>query len=438
VCVCEGFEFALEEAAFGFGVSAGESALEEGSGLGEIAELAVELALGGVAEAVTLRLVVVGDGLKGVECGGWPFDLAQGYGAVDEDDGGGLELLQEIVEGEDVFPVGEGEAVGGDVGGGQFGLKVIGGEVVSVGGLAEVSEAAVDHGAVPEGAVLLFEEEKIAGGVDAGGEACGLEEHEGQQGVDLGLNSGGVFGKGGGKTDGFGAEVVFDEVVAGGGGVALSEEEVEDVEDGFETFGELGGAGDFEADVVVANGTLGADEALADGDLGGEEGAGYLGDSEAADDFESEGYAGGAGEGGVAADEDEGELLVSYFAGEVDGGAALAGVYLAGEYGLGFVVVDVEAAVFFENVEGSMVGDLYEPGLGMVWGSMEGPMLQGLEQGVLYSILGDGQVPCAKDACEVGDHAAELVAEEMVHEFDAGGGGFGGCGWLCHGDPRAG
>ena len=88
--VCEGFEFALEEAAFGFGVSAGEGALEEGAGLGEIAELAMELALGGVTESVALRLVVVGDGFEGVEGGGWSFDLAEGDGAVDEDDGGGL------------------------------------------------------------------------------------------------------------------------------------------------------------------------------------------------------------------------------------------------------------------------------------------------------------------------------------------------------------
>ena len=78
-----------------------------------------------------------------------------------------------------MFPVGKGEAVGGDVGGGQFGLEVIGGEMVSAGGLVEMAEATVDHGAVPEGAVLLFEEEKIARGVDARREPGGLEEQEG-------------------------------------------------------------------------------------------------------------------------------------------------------------------------------------------------------------------------------------------------------------------
>jgi hypothetical protein len=52
---------------------------------------------------------------------------------------------------------------------------------------------------------------------------------------------------------------------------------------------------------------------------------------------------------------------------------------------------------------------------------------------VLYGVLGDGQITCAEDAREVGDHATELVAEEMVHEFGAGDGG---CGWFCHGDAH--
>ncbi len=157
VLLLKGFEFALEEAAFGFGLGAAEGALEEGAGLGEVAELAVELALGGVAEAVALPVVVVGDGFEGVEGGGWAFDLSQGYGPVDEDDGSGLQLLEEVVEVEDAVPVSEGEALGGGVDGGQLGLEVVGGEVVSVGGHAQVPEAAVDHGAVPEAAVLLFE-----------------------------------------------------------------------------------------------------------------------------------------------------------------------------------------------------------------------------------------------------------------------------------------
>ena len=139
----------------------------------------------------------------------------------------------------------------------------------------------------------------------------------------------------------------------------------------------------------------------------------------------------------MAADKDEGELLVGYFVDEVDGGAALARIYLASECDLGFVVVEVEAAVSFEDVESPVISDLGEPGLGVVWDSMERPMLQGLEHGVLYGVLGDGQIACAEDSREVRDHATELVAEEMVHEVGAWDGGFGGCSSLCHGHPDA-
>ena len=71
-------------------MSTGKSALEECSCLGEIAELAVELALDGVSETIALGSVIAGDGFKGIEGCGWPFDLAESYGAVDKDDGSRL------------------------------------------------------------------------------------------------------------------------------------------------------------------------------------------------------------------------------------------------------------------------------------------------------------------------------------------------------------
>jgi hypothetical protein len=254
--------------------------------------------------------------------------------------------------------------------------------------------------------------------------------------VNLGTGGGGVFGKRGSEADGFGAEIVLDEVVTGGGGVALGEEEVEDVEDGFEAVGELGGGGDFEADVLVAYGALGADEALGDGDLGGEEGSGDLGDAEAADDFEGEGYTGWASEGGVAADEDEGELRVGDLVDEVEGRwLEGAGFELGFELEFRLVLAEVEATVAFEDVEGAVVGDAGEPGFGVVGDALKGPELKGLDHGVLDRILGDFETACAEDAGEVGDHAAELVAEEMVHELVyAGAGGFGRrCGLFSHG-----
>ena len=101
------------------------------------------------------------------------------------------------------------------------------------------------------------------------------------------------------------------QVVAGGGGVALVEDEVDDLEDGGEAGGELGAAGDLEGDVLVGEGAFGADDALGDGGFGGEEGAGDLVGGEAAEQTEGEGGAGLGGEDGMAGDEDEAEEVVA-------------------------------------------------------------------------------------------------------------------------------
>ena len=81
-------------------------------------------------------------------------------------------------------------------------------------------------------------------------------------------------------------------VVAGGGGVAFVEDEVDDFEDGGEAGGELGAARDFEGDVCFGEGAFGADDALGDGGFGEEEGAGDLVGGEAAEEAEGEGERG--------------------------------------------------------------------------------------------------------------------------------------------------
>ena len=84
------------------------------------------------------------------------------------------------------------------------------------------------------------------------------------------------FGEDAAEAEGVFAEGGTDPVVAGGGGVALVEDEVDDLEDGGEAGGELAAAGDFEGDVRFGEGAFGANDALGDGGLGDEEGAGDL------------------------------------------------------------------------------------------------------------------------------------------------------------------
>ncbi len=86
-------------------------------------------------------------------------------------------------------------------------------------------------------------------GLTRGPRARGLDLHEGYEAVDFRF-VGGKFGEDAAEAEGVFAETGTDEVVAGGGGVALVEDEVDDFEDRGEGPGsQLGASGDFEGDV---------------------------------------------------------------------------------------------------------------------------------------------------------------------------------------------
>jgi hypothetical protein len=149
----------------------------------------------------------------------------------------------------------------------------------------------MDEELIPMGSVLIEEEDWFAGTADAGSGAGGLDLHEGDQAVDFGFLRG-QFGEDTAEAEGVFAKGGADEVVSGGGGVPLVEDEVEDFEDRGEAGGEFGAARDFEGDVFFGEGAFGADDALRDGGFGSEEGAGDLRSGKAAEQTEGEGAAG--------------------------------------------------------------------------------------------------------------------------------------------------
>jgi hypothetical protein len=87
----------------------------------------------------------------------------------------------------------------------------------------EGGEASVDEQLVPEGAVLIEEEDGFAGGGGAGFGAGGLDLHEGDEAVGFGLG-GDEVGEDAAEAEGFFAEGGAEPVVAGGGGVAFVED----------------------------------------------------------------------------------------------------------------------------------------------------------------------------------------------------------------------
>ncbi len=220
---------------------------------------------------------------------------------------------------------------------------------------------------------------------------------------------GSEFGEDAAEAERVFAEGGADEVVAGGGGVALVEDEVDHFEDGGEARGELGAAGDFEGDVFFGEGAFGADDALSDGGFGGEEGAGDLVGGEAAEETEGEGCAGLGGEDGVAGDEDEAEEVVAD--GVVEGGAEVGhGLFECGEVACQVFVFALGDGVAAEEIDGAAFGGCGEPCRGIIGNAGLRPLFQGGEQGFLREVFGEADV--AGEACEAGDDARGLDAPD--------------------------
>ena len=139
----------------------------------------------------------------------------------------------------------------------------------------ECGETTANEELVPERAILIEQQDGLARRTDAGLRPRGLDFHQRDQAVDLGL----LRSQPG--QDASQAQRVFAErgphpVFARRRGVALIEDEVDDLEHRRQTRGALGAARNLEGNALLGERPLGADDALSDGRLGDEEGAGDL------------------------------------------------------------------------------------------------------------------------------------------------------------------
>ena len=227
-------------------------------------------------------------------------------------------------------------------------------------------------------------------GADAGSRTGGLNFHEGDQAVDFGL-VGGELGEDAAETEGVFAEGGADEVVAGAGGVALVEDEVDDLQDGEEAGGQFGAAGDFEGDLFFGEGAPGADDALGDGGFGGEEGAGDLSGGEAAEETEGEGGAGSVERMGwqeIKTRRRRSSPMGSSRVGVEVGHGLLEGGEVAGEV-LVFALGDGVAA---EEIDGAAFGGGGEPCGGVFGNSGLRPLLERGDECFLREVFGEADV----------------------------------------------
>ena len=112
------------------------------------------------------------------------------------------------------------------------------------------------------------------------------------------------------EPDGLRRQVGAHEPIAGGGGVALGEDQVDRGEDDTEPIGQLGGRRDPVGGVVVAQLALRPDDPLGDGRLRHDERAGDLGGVEAAQQSQGERHLGVGRQRRMAAQEHQAQLVV--------------------------------------------------------------------------------------------------------------------------------
>ncbi len=261
-------------------------------------------------------------------------------------------------------------------------------------------------GVVPERSILVGEEHERPIRREPGADPRKVQAHQGQQPERLRLvrheadeERGQPFGVGG-ELASFGHRSVRGEV-------ALVEDEVEDCEHLLQALRQLGPVGDAERDAGVPDLALGAHQPLGDRRLGDEERAGHLRGVEAADGAQRERHLRLAGEGGMAAGEDEAQPVVR---GEraAGGDRSLHLVSLLSELRQAVA----EPCVASQPVDRPTARRGHQPGAGVAWQAVRGPVLERRDGRLLDQLL--GQVPVAQDAHQRRDQASPLLAEDPL------------------------
>ena len=173
----------------------------------------------------------------------------------------------------------------------------------------ELGAALGQRGGVPARAVLVGQRDVAPVAADAGVAARVVDEHERQQAGGLGV-VGHQLGEQAPEADRLRAQLGAHEAVAGAGGVALVEDEVDDGEHAGQAIGHLGVAGDAVGDPGRRDLALGAHQALGHRRLGHEEGARDLRRGQPAEGAQGQRDAGVHRQRGVTAGEDEAQAVV--------------------------------------------------------------------------------------------------------------------------------
>jgi hypothetical protein len=176
-------------------------------------------------------------------------------------------------------------------------------------GAQQRREAPADQELVPAAAVLLQQRDGLSGRAEPRPQARRLDLHQRHQAVHLGVTRA-ELGQHAAQAERLVAEFRPGPVFAGGRGVALVEDQVDDLEHRCQPSGALAGRRDLERNLLAGQGPLGPDDPLGDGRLGGQERTGDLVGGQAAEQPQRERDPGLGGQHGVARDEHQAQQVV--------------------------------------------------------------------------------------------------------------------------------
>ena len=322
----------------------------------------------------------------------------------------GQELRELPVEAGDLGPVGVGRAGRGDVAGGDGGLHLVGARPPRPQRRLQHRDALGDLGGVPPAAVLVLQRHHVAGGVEPGGPARVVHQHQRQQPGNLGLGRH-QPAQHPAQPDRLRRQPLPDQVRAGRGRVALVEQQVEHAEHARQAVRQQVRGRHPVGDPGAGDLLLGPDQPLGHGRLAGQERPGDLRCGQAGQRAQRQRDPGLERQRRVAAGEHQPQPVVR--------NPAVVGLHLERRTRIRLNRQRGDLAELgrpdrpaAQHVDGPVAGRRGQPGPRPPRNAVTRPALQGRGERVLGALL--GQVPVAGDPDERGHHPAPLFPERGV------------------------
>jgi hypothetical protein len=252
---------------------------------------------------------VVGDGVDHAEPHRRSLGEGHGHRPVELDDGRRCHPGKLAVERGDLRPVGVRPRRRGGVQSGDGGLELVGARPAAQQRPLQLRGALGDADVIPAAAVLVLEQHQVAAVRHPGVAPAVLHQHQRQQAPGFRL-VGHELDDQPAQPGPLVAQLAADQLVPGRGRVSLREHQVDAGQHRGQSLWQQVGRRHPEGDGGGADLGLGPHQPLRDRGLGSEEGPGDLRGLQPAHQAQREGDLGGGGKGGVAAREDQPQLVV--------------------------------------------------------------------------------------------------------------------------------